>query len=157
MMRAQNLIDHQYYYFVEKCVPFGASVSCALFQKFLDALHFIIEFKTKRNRVTNYLDDFLFISWIKSLCNQYVSKFIEICQDINVPISEEKTEWAEEIMVFLGLLMDGRRHLLSILDQKLVKVINTIEQIITKKKATVKELQSLVGLLNFLNHAIMPG
>ena len=53
--------------------------------------------------------------------------------------------------------MDGKRHLLAVPEQKITKAINIISRILSKKKATVKELQSMTGLLNFLNRAIVPG
>ena len=37
------------------------------------------------------------------------------------------------------------------------KAIYALKKMINKRKATVKELQSLCGYLNFLNKAILPG
>ena len=97
------------------------------------------------------------MSLLRSLCNSYVRTFICLCNELNVPVSNEKTEWANELMVFLGILLDGRRKLLAIPDEKLNKAVNIINRLIHKNKATVKELQSLAGLLNFINRAIVPG
>ena len=154
MMKAMNPDDHKMYYFVDKCIPFGASISCALFQSFSDALQFIIERRTRTNTVTNYLDDFLFLSLLRELCNRYVRLFIQLCDDINIPISVDKTEWANPLMVFLGILLDGTRKLLAIPEQKIAKATNIINNLV---KATVKELQSLAGILNFFNRVIVPG
>ena len=57
--------------------------------------------------VTNYLDDFLFIELTLTRCNALVSKFLNLCKDICVPVSGDKTEWAAERIVFLGILLDG--------------------------------------------------
>ena len=35
VLKAKNPKDNQWYYFVDKCLPFGASISCALFWKYL--------------------------------------------------------------------------------------------------------------------------
>ena len=60
IMMAVNPQTDKVQYFVDKCLPFGTSISCALFQKLSDALKHIIEFiEQKRNFLTNYLDDFL--------------------------------------------------------------------------------------------------
>ena len=40
---------------------------------------------------------------------------------------------------------------------KRIRALNSLEELISKKKATVKQIQSLAWLLNFLNHAIVPG
>ena len=46
---------------------------------------------------------------------------------------------------------------LSIPEDKRQKALNQLISIINKKKATIKEIQCLTGLLNFLNKAIIPG
>ena len=48
-------------YFIDKCRPFGASISCAPFQRFLNALKHIIEYEIEveiQGCVTNYIDNF---------------------------------------------------------------------------------------------------
>ena len=37
IMKAESPIDGKTYYIVDKCLPFGAAISCALFQAFSDA------------------------------------------------------------------------------------------------------------------------
>ena len=157
LMRAQSPVDGNWYFFADKCVPFGASISCALFQQFSDALHHIIEFQTHLNSNTNYLDDFLFLAISKLLCNEMVNCFIQICEELNCPLLVEKTEWAIEIIIFLGVLLDSRRRILAIPEEKRQKALYAIDIMIEQKKFTVKQVQCLTGLLNFLNKAIVPG
>ena len=38
VLKAQSPLDQKIYYFVDKCMPFGASISCAAFQKVSDAI-----------------------------------------------------------------------------------------------------------------------
>ena len=54
------------------------------------------------------------------------------------------------------MLLDGKRKVISIPEEKIVKTVNQLLLMLDKKKATVKELQSLTGLLNFLTRAIFP-
>ena len=46
-------------FFVDKCMPFGASISCAHFKKFLDTVAHIVQYKTHKKPI-NYLDNFFF-------------------------------------------------------------------------------------------------
>ena len=69
----------------------------------------------------------------------------------------EKTFWGGTLIIFLGLLIDTVNQTVSIPIEKLVKAKDQIEAIILKKKATIKQLQSLCGLLNFLGRAVIPG
>ena len=45
IMRAKNPITDEWCYFVDKCLPFGVSISCALFQCFSNALCHLMEYK----------------------------------------------------------------------------------------------------------------
>ena len=157
VVKAVDPSDNKMKYFIDKCLPFGASISCALYQKFSDALRFIIEHRSGKKAITNYLDDFLFAAITCWLCNQLMIQFIELCQDINVPIADDKTEWATVCIMFLGILLDGDSFILSIPIDKQRKALNLLNKVTNKCKVTIKQLQILAGYLNFLNTAIAPG
>ena len=119
-MKAKNLSTGTYMYFADKCLPFGSSVSCAQFTSFSEALRHLVEFATgKFFRVTNYLDDFLFIEKDEESCNQMVRNFLEICDDIGCPVAFDKTEWATDKIIFLGILLDGKNHRLTVPIEKI--------------------------------------
>ena len=92
VLKACSQLDHRWYYFVDKCMPFGASISCAHFQAFSDAISHILRHKTGKENV-NYLDDFLFTALWRWLCNQQVETFLGVCRTIRFPVSMEKTVW----------------------------------------------------------------
>ena len=107
--------------------------------------------------ITNYLDDFLFLALTASTCDKMVLKFLDLCQMLGVPVAEDKTEWGCIRIVFLGILLDGQKFVLSIPEDKRICAVNMLNYFIEKKKATVKEMERLVGYLNFLIRAIVPG
>ena len=115
------------------------------------------QYKTGRRSLTNYLDDFLFVTYTRALCNNMMKSFLDLCAKIGIPISKEKTEWADITIIFPGILLDGRFMILAIPNEKKLKAINLLQFMIDKKKATVKELQQLCGFLNFMSRAIYPG
>ena len=118
-MKAQDPISGDWFYFVDKCLSFGSSISCAHFQRFSDSLCHLIEFKPKVQRtVTNYLDDFLFIACTLIRCNYMIRQFLNLCEDVGVPVSMEKTEWGLEIFIFLGILLDCQNLLLAVPNDK---------------------------------------
>ena len=151
------------YFFVDKCLPFGSSISCAIFQQFSDTLKHIVEFTQKARRnilyaeITNYLDDFLFIAIMLDDCNGMIANFLWVCNKIGCPVSEEKTEQANEVMIFLGMLLNGRTHMISVPIEKHDKAFNLLVEGVNKRKVTIKYIQKLMGTLNFLNCAIVPG
>ena len=139
-------------YFVEKCLPFGASISCSHYQRFSNALRYLLEHRTGNDgkAVTNYLDDFLFLAILRQMCNSMIQKFLDLCSELNIAVAFEKTEWADEMLVFLGILLNGKSMTLSIPLEKQQKALKMLEDITGKKRAKVKQLQSLTGFLNFL-------
>ena len=157
IMKARHPISNEWCYFVDKCLPFGASISCALFQRFSDALCHIVQYKTGSKNITNILDDFLFVAYLLSVCNAMIQEFLDICKKVGIPIALDKTEWATVRIIFLGILLDRQSMTLAIPLEKRLRAIQMLQVMVSKKKATVKELQTLCGFLNFLNKAIFPG
>ena len=105
IMKAKNRKTGEWCFFVDKCLLFGAAISCAHFQAVSDAIAHIVEHFTKKTPI-NYLDDFLFIAWLKALYDEQLRVFLQICEEINMPVSEQKTLWSSTQIVFLGFLID---------------------------------------------------
>ena len=144
--------------FVDKNLCFGASISCANFQLFSDALQHIFEHEMGiKFSCTNYLDDFLFVHQEREICNLMVRKFLDICEELGVPVATEKTEWASPLMIFLGILIDRTNHVLCVPEEKRQKALDLLDWTVNKKKVTIKFIQRLSGVLNFLTKAIVPG
>ena len=65
VLMAIHLTKKVKYYFIDKCLPFGSSRSCKIFQDFSDALKSMAEYKMiamaiYQPKLTNYLDDFFY-------------------------------------------------------------------------------------------------
>ena len=133
VMQAKDPISGRTYYFVDKCLPFGVSISCVLFQRFSNTLKHILEYRIWKHHsqrffgaqlaqlihfITNYLDDFLFIAFTTGRCNQIVNIFLQLCVEIGVPVSEDKTEWGSIKITFLGMMLDGDRFIITIPEDK---------------------------------------
>ena len=164
IMKARSPTDGKWYYFVDKCLPFGAAISCSVFQAFSDALAHIVRWRHRLingidKPLMNYLDDFLFIALMRWVCNQQMQVFMDVCHCINFPVSIEKTEEATTSLVFLGLLIDTVRQMILLPKEKVERGILLLQGLLQKgkKKVTIHELQRLCGFLNFLGRAIIPG
>ena len=162
IMQANHPVTRVIYWFIDLCLPFGSSRSCALFQAFSNALKFIVQHRLSATieipfGITNYLDDFLFLTLSIKICDGMIQEFMVVCQLVGCPVSVEKTEYATTRIVFPGILLDGNKHVLVVPAEKRVKALNLINWAISKKKVTIKFIQQLTGTLNFLNRAIVPG
>ena len=158
ILKATHPITGKTYYFVEKCLPFGASISCAIFQEFSNSVAFLVRHRTNKPLV-NYLDDFFFAALCKALCDGQVQVFLQICSSICFPVSIEKTYWGSQILTFLGLLIDTIHQQIGIPLDKLQKALDLIHYVLNKrnKKITLHKLQNLTGFLNFLCKCVVPG
>ena len=156
VMKARHPKTKVWFYFIDKCLPFGASISCAHFHAFSDAVAHIVRYFTLK-KVTNYLDDFLFAALLRLLCNRQVKIFMDICEYIHFPVNLEKTFWGCTLLTFLGLLIDTVKQIVCIPVEKLNRAVSLVNTILNKRKVTVLELQKLCGFLNFLCRAIVRG
>lgn len=158
VIKAEDPKTSEICYFVQKVVVFGSSKSCRIFSEFAAALaHIAQHFDEYKRRPNEYLDDVLTGGHSKTSCNNSLTNYMEVCQKVNFPISEEKTVWATQIIVFLGLLLNTITMTIAIPLEKRNAALTQIDQVLDRKKVTVHRIQRLTGLLNFLCRAIVPG
>ena len=156
VLKATSPFDGKTYFFIDKNLPFGGSISCSHFQRVSDSIAFLVRHRTNRKPV-NYLDDYLFAAALRRSCNWQMRCFLSICGEINFPVALDKTFWGTQILVFLGLLIDTVNQVISIPADKIERAKNLIEEVLRSKKVTVHQLQRLSGFLNFLCRCIVPG
>ena len=157
VFKATDPSDGKVKYFIDKCLPFGASLSCSHYQRFSNSLRHILRYRTGRKTINNYLDDFLFIAISHLICNGMINSFLQLCFELNLPVAEEKTEWASTLVILLGILLDDEHLILSIPIDKRDKALNLLNNLTGKRRIEVKQLQRLTGYLNFLAKAIFAG
>lgn len=149
-------IDNSFYY--DKCLPMGCATSCNIFERFSTALHWILEQVFNASGVVHVLDDFLFVGPPSSQkCNEDLQKFLSLCNQSGVPIKESKTVNPTTCLVFLGIELDTCLRVARLPQDKIHKIRESLTSFLHKKKATLKELQSLLGLLNFACQVVIPG
>lgn len=145
-------------YYVDKCLPMGCAISCALFEKFSTFLHWSVEQHSNLNSIVHYLDDFLFAgAQGTGNCSILMDSFQQICYRLGVPLSDEKTEGPTTYIVFLGLGLDSVSTSIFIPKEKVEALKKDILQIQGKSKVTLKQLQSLAGSLAFVTRALPAG
>ena len=72
LMKAESPIDGKLYYFLDKVLPFGSSISCSHFQRFSNCVTHIFRVKSGGKKMVNYLDDYFFVALMKHLCDRQV-------------------------------------------------------------------------------------
>lgn len=148
--------DGKYYF--DKCCPFGFSGSCKIWETFAKFLEFMVRQKANSQNLIHYLDDFLGGGKGGSdECFKLMDIFRKCMQQLSVPLSEEKTEGPCTVLVFLGLEIDSDEMVIRIPLPKVEEILLRIQEFLARKKVTLREMQSLIGVLNFACRAIVPG
>ena len=142
-------------YYVDKCLPMGCSISCALFEKFASFLHWVIEKESGIISLDHYLDDFLFGgAALTNDCRVLMDTFHLVSKEMGIPLAENKTEGPTTKLTYLGLDIDTVEMKVKIPESKLEKLHYGIRYIISHNKIKLKELESIVGVMAFCARAI---
>ena len=144
-------------FYFDKCMPMGCSISCSLFEKFSSFLEYQVKQAAQTPFITHYLDDFLFVGTSVSSCACLLHEFTSMCKTLGVPLAPEKTEGPVQVIQYLGLEIDTVQACIKVPTSKVQATRQKIHNLLSKPKATLVALQSLIGSLNFLCKAIAPG
>ena len=90
-------------------------------------------------------------------CAASLQRFLHFCEDIGVPMAPEKTEGPNQVLTFAGIELDCLNLEARLPMEKVDKVLKAIRNLLPRKRVLLKELQSLIGLLNFACSVITPG
>lgn len=135
----------------------GCRSSCAIFEHFSTAVEWIAKEKLEIEGVTHILDDFLLIAKTHKKGGRDLKNFQIMSKNIGMPLAPEKTEGPNTCITFAGIELDSVAMVARLPDDKKAKCLTTIQTMLAKKKATLKEIQSVVGLLGFATKVVVPG
>ena len=89
-------------------------------------------------------------------CCHHVIKTM-LAQDIGIPVKHAKTVYPTTDAIVHGIRLNTVEMSMSLPDDKCTTIKNTIISLYKRKKCTVREIQSLVGHLNFACLLVVPG
>ena len=145
-------------YFFDMVLPFGLRSAPFLFDEFSSAVEWIIQTKLNIPKVIHILDDFFFAtSPPRSKCMTALCQILHLFTDLNIPIAPGKTFPACTCLEFMGILLDSNKMEARLPVDKLTRIQEALGQWTTRKSATLQELQSLIGTLQFACKVIAPG
>ena len=147
--------DGWYYY--DKTLAMGLRSSCAIFERVSTALEWIARHKIHVKDLIHLLDDFLLFASSFERSRSDKENFIRLCQILQIPLAPDKMEGPATCMVFAGIELDTVKWEARLPEDKKAKCIKQIRVLLQKRKTTLRELQSLIGLLNFCCQVVVPG
>ena len=123
-------------------------------------MHWLTTKESNSENLDHYLDDFFFAGKAYSNdCQSLITTFVNICNKLQVPFADEKTEGPTCVMEYryLGLTIDTRAMTVKIPDKKMKELLILIREVAFSKIVTLNKLQSLCGVLAFCTRAIPAG
>ena len=106
----------------------------------------------------HYLDDYLTMGPPRSaVCQENLDIFISLCAELGVPLAAEKLEGPSTSLSFLGILLDTKRMEIRLPVDKLARIKQLLTTWLPKKKATKRQILSLVGTLHHATKVVRPG
>ena len=127
------------------------------FEAFSTALEWLSVHRLGASSVLHILDDFLFIAKTKDRCEADLGHFVSLCHQLGVPLAPEKTASPDTVLQFAGITLDSVKGEARLPDEKLQKCPMILHNFYKRRTVKLKELQSLIGLLNFTCQVIVPG
>ena len=148
-------MDGKFYF--KKKFPMGASISCSTYEELTRSLQFIMQTLAFKY-ISHILDDVITVSAKNSPdCLQSLERFIELCEELNIPLNHDNTVKPTTIAILHGIEVCTESMTARLPDDKLEKAKCLIHNLCFKKKTTLRELQEVLGFLNFACRVIKPG
>lgn len=156
--------ENQCYY--ERVLPFGLRSSCKLWELIAHALQFLCEQLPCRvsHEVIHYVDDFLFVvnfaenkSFSFSAASDLLRDALALCKKLGVPMAPDKIEGPTQCLIFLGIQIDSISLMASLPQERMDEIHRLMVDWKSKEKSSIRDLQSLSGLLNFACACVAPG
>lgn len=136
----------------------GASSSCQIFKKLSSSLQWIMLNKFFAKGMSHMIDDFFLIGPPTSKsCFHDLKKFITLCDRIGLPLKPDKTCLPNTNIIIYGIEVDSIAMECRLPNDKVMKIQTHLRNMSHRKKVTMHDLQSLIGLLNFACVVIAPG
>ena len=82
---------------------------------------------------------------------------LETCKELGVPLADEKQEGPTTKLTLLGIQIDTEEATLSLPPEKLLRLQQEVAKWVARKSCTRKELESLLGTLQFACRVIPAG
>ena len=147
--------DNSYYF--DRCLGVELRSSCNTFEAFSTCLEWLAVHLQGASSVLHILDDFLFIAPTKDKCERDLANFILMCTYLSVPLAPKKTTGPGTDLQFAGITLDSVRMEARLPEEKLQKCRNLLTDFLARRSVRLRELQSLIGLLNFTCLVVVPG
>lgn len=149
--------DDTVMYYVSTVLPFGLRSSPSLFNDFATGTELIMKYKGVSD-VEHYLDDYITIGPPESTrCRDNLDLMIDTCHEVGFEINFSKVVGPSTCIEFLGIILDTDLMQLRISEERLNHILEELSCWRGRKRATKREILSLIGKLIFISRVVRSG
>ena len=135
-------------YYVDICPPFGLRTSALFMQRTSEAITYIHGTLGYRSRP--YLDDFGGAERTREEADDALNALQGVMHDLGVVEAPHKVCRPAQVMVWLGISYDSREMTMTIPEAKMGEIAEILREWEGRRRATQRQMQSLLGLLQFV-------
>ena len=141
-------------YLFDLVLVMGCRISPYLMQRTSNMIAFI--FTAMTYFVINYVDDYVSAD-IKDRIKQSHQAFIRLLRDTGASRSEKKSVPPTQILEFVGNLVNADQFTIGVTPERKADIMCELSQWRFKKTTNRKQLERLIGKLQFMSNCIRPG
>ena len=140
--------------YLDVCPPFGLRTSALFMQRTTEAIAFIHQRRGYYSRP--YLDDFGGAETTEATAGTALDTLQGIFRDLGIQEAEHKVCRPSQCMVWLGIEFNSVLMTMTVPPAKLEEIMDILQEWKGKTRATKREIQSLIGLLQFVASVTPP-
>ena len=130
-------------------LPFGLSLAPWAFTRLTREL--AIHFRSKGIRIRMYLDDWLILSQSREECAKHTQEVIELTQALGFQLNWEKSALLPaQRFSYLGMSFDTLRYTVTPTEERLGRLANLLDFLLSRQSASARRLHSLLGQMESL-------
>ena len=148
--------DKDYTYMVDTRMCFGGRRSPEIFNKLSQSVRAIMA-SHGYSGIVAYADDFLIVSEDAEQCRQPTLALVRILRRLGFSINYNKVHGPSQILTFLGIELDTIDMTLALPQEKMDDIRKILQRRVSQRKCTKRELQSIIGKLNWATQVIYGG
>ncbi len=138
-------------YYIDTAAPFGLRSSAMMCQRVTDAIRYIMS--CAGHKIINYLDDLAGAGDL-SECSASFNLLGTLLKNLGLDESVEKAVAPTTCMTFLGCEIDSVSYTISVPPDKLVDIKCVLRSWLTREKASLRQVQSLIGKLQSITRCV---
>lgn len=141
--------------FIEKRMVFGSKPAVPSYDNFHEALAILVRVlaETPKSQEERTLDDMMIIAKFKKLHDRFVSTYLSIAEDLNIPLAsfeEGKAFINQTEGTLLGVIYNGKDMTWKLPIDKIETYLFELKTLRDKLILSLKDLQKINGITNFV-------